>query len=219
MVVSTVHNQKRKVTITNIFIVLTVLVSFYTFNKTQLQQRLMMNPYNIKRQAQYERFLSSGFIHLHHTHLILNMLSFYFLGTAVERVFVVLFGHTRGGVYFVLLYLFGIVVSDLPTYFKQRDNPGYNSLGASGGVAAVVFAFIILQPMQYLCLFFALCMPGFILGILYIGYSYYQGRKSKDNINHDAHLYGALFGLLFCVAVYPASISQFFKQVSYWLFE
>lgn len=179
----------------------------------------MMNPYNIKHNRQYERFLTSGFIHLHFTHLLLNMMSFFFLGTAVERVFVVLFGPTKGGVYFVLLYLLGIIVSDLPTYFKQKDNPGYNSLGASGGVAAVVFAFIILQPMQYLCLFLALCMPGFILGLLYIIYSYYQGRRSKDNINHDAHLYGALFGLLFCIVVYPNSIPHFFQQVSYWLFE
>ena len=196
-----------------------MLVSFYTVNKTELQHRLMMNPYLIKRQQQYERFLTSGFIHLHHTHLLLNMLSFYFMGTAVERVFVVLFGPTKGGVYFVLLYLLGIVTSDLPTYFKQKDNPGYNSLGASGGVAAVVFAFIILQPMQYLCLFIALCMPGFILGLLYIVYSYYQGRRSKDNVNHDAHLYGALFGLLFCIAVYPTSIGRFIQQVSSWLFE
>src|SRR5258708_5647089 len=175
-----------------------------------------MNPFNISRKQQYYRFLTSGFIHRDHMHLLMNMLSFYFLGSIVERVFIILFGST-GNVYFILLYLMAIVVSDLPTYFKQKDNPNYNSLGASGGVAAVVFTFIIFQPLQYICLYFALCMPGFILGILYIAYSYYQGRNSKDNINHDAHLYGSLFGFLFCIVVYPPSIGNFFHQIMNWL--
>jgi membrane associated rhomboid family serine protease len=176
----------------------------------------MMNPYQIKTKGQYYRFLTSGFIHINHTHLLMNMISFYFLGTAVEQVFMYVFGPT-GSVYYIALYLLAIAASDLPTYFKQKDNPSYNSLGASGGVAAVVFAFIIFQPMQYICVFFALCMPGFILGGLYILYSYYQGKRSRDNINHDAHLFGALFGLVFCIVVYPASIGNFFSQIGHWI--
>ena len=195
---------------------ITVAISFYGYGHQDWQARLMMNPYAIRHKQQYYRLLTSGFIHRDHMHLLLNMLSFYFLGSMVERVFVVLFG-TTGSIYYILLYVMAIVVSDLPTYFKEKDNPGYNSLGASGGVAAVVFAFIILEPMQYICLYFAICMPGFILGTLYIGYSYYQGRKSNDNINHDAHLFGALFGLVFCILIYPACIGKFIHQVSYWV--
>ncbi|NOT76343.1 MAG: rhomboid family intramembrane serine protease [Cyclobacteriaceae bacterium] len=178
--------------------------------------RLMMNPYNINRKNQFERFITSGFIHKDYTHLGLNMFSLYFLGLAVEHDFIVLFG-TTGIYYYLMLYLLAIAVSDLPTYFKEKNNPNYNSLGASGGVAAVVFAFIILEPMRYLCLFFALCMPGFILGSLYLVYSYFQSKRAKDNINHDAHLYGSLFGLIFCVIVYPRSIISFYEQVSGWL--
>ena len=162
------------------------------------------------------RLLASGSFIKVRLHLVFNMCSSYFLGLAVVRVFAILFG-TRVTLYYAALYLMAIVASDLPTYFKQRDNPGYNSLGASGGVAAVVFAFIILQPMQYLCIFFGLCMPGFILGSLYIIYSYFQGKRANDHINHDAHLYGSLFGLLFCAVIYPPSIVGFYNQVSTWL--
>ncbi len=203
-------------TITIFLILVTVLVSFPAFNKPNLQVRLMMTPYLIAKNREYYRFLTSGFIHKDHMHLLLNMFSFYFLGSVVEQVFGILFG-TVGSIYFGILYLTAIVVSDLPTYFKQKENPHYHSLGASGGVAAVVFAFIILQPMQYICVYIAICMPGFILGGLYIAYSYFQGRRSNDSINHDAHLYGSLYGLAFCMIIYPPSIPGFYHQVTDWV--
>ena len=202
--------------ITLTLIGLTVLISMLAFNKETVMGGLMMNPYAIKHQQQYYRFLSSGFIHGNHMHLLLNMFSLYFFGTAMERVFSIQFGK-EGDLYFIALYLLAIIVSDLPTYFKQSNNPSYNSLGASGGVSAVILAFIIFEPLERICIYIAFCMPGFILGILYIGYSYYQGKKSRDGINHDAHLYGALFGLLFCIVMAPASISHFVEQIKYWL--
>jgi membrane associated rhomboid family serine protease len=204
------------VSITILLICITVAVSFSTFNKPCLQHRLTMNPNVIKTKGQYYRFISSGFIHKDHMHLLWNMFSFYFFGTAVEHDFNSLFGEA-GMYYFLVLYLTAIVISDLPTYFKERNHVGYNSLGASGGVGSVIFVFIILQPLQSICLYFALCMPGFVFGAGYMLYTYYQGRKSSDNINHDAHLYGALYGLLFCAIVYPASLLEFYQQVSYWV--
>jgi membrane associated rhomboid family serine protease len=150
-------------------------------------------------------------------HLFFNMFSFYFFGRAVEQICNIIFGEA-GGVYYIGLYLIAIVVSDLPTFFKNRDNVGYNSLGASGAVSAVILVYIIFQPLNLICIFFALCLPGFIMGALYIIFSYYQGRKSNDNINHDAHLYGALFGLVFCMVFYPQSISIFFEQIREWDF-
>jgi membrane associated rhomboid family serine protease len=149
-------------------------------------------------------------------HLLLNMFSFYFLGSVVEEVFAILF-QGNGPIYYALLYLSAIVASDIPTYLRQKNNPNYHSIGASGGVAAVVFAFIILQPMQYICVYIALCMPGFILGGLYIAYSWFQGKRSTDAINHDAHLYGSLYGLVFCMALYPACIPRFYQQVTTWI--
>ena len=176
----------------------------------------MMNPHLIHTRGQYYRFISSGFIHKDHTHLLWNMFSFYFFGTAVEGVLEALFAEA-GMYYFLALYLTAIVASDIPTYLKEKNNANYNSLGASGGVGSVIFVFIIFQPLQSICLYFALCMPGFVFGVGYLIYTYYQGRKANDNINHDAHLYGAVYGLLFCVAVYPSSLPQFFEQIKYWV--
>lgn len=179
----------------------------------------MMNPYAINHKQQYYRFLTSGFIHKDHVHLLWNMFSLFFFGTAIERQFQGLFGEA-GAFYFIALYLIAIVVSDIPTYLKNKDNHRYNSLGASGGVSAIIFAFIIFQPLELICIYIALCMPGFILGAGYIIFSWYQGRKSNDNINHDAHLYGALFGFIFCVVLVPSSIGDFFEQIKNWrLFE
>ena len=201
--------------VTYIIIGATVLVSMLAFNKPAMLAEFMMNPYKIRTQGQYYRFLTSGFIHQDHMHLILNMFSLFFFGRVIEQVFGIIFGEW-GIVYYIALYLLAIVVSDLPSYFKNRNNARYNSLGASGGVAAVIFASIVFQPLQYICLFIAICLPGFILGTAYIVYSYYQGKKANDNINHDAHLFGAAFGFLFCVVMYPPSIANFFKEIMSW---
>ena len=201
--------------ITYIIIAATTVISLYAFQSPVAMSSMMMNPYYTHRRQQYYRFITSGFIHKDHMHLLWNMFSFYFFGTAIEREFHALFGQA-GPLYFIALYVLAIVVSDVPTYFKHKGNPGYNSLGASGGVSAVIFAFIIFEPLSDICIYFALCMPGFILGALYIIFSWYQGRKSADNINHDAHLYGALFGFIFCVIVAPSSIGNFLEEVTSW---
>lgn len=201
--------------ITYIIIAVTVVASFYAFNNQSVLYRLTMNPYQINRSNHFYRFITSGFIHNDHMHLLWNMLSLYFFGIAVEQIFDVVF-EEKGKIYFILLYVMAIVISDLPSYLKHRDDPRYNSLGASGGVAAIIFAFIIFQPLADICLYFAICLPGFLLGTAYVIFSWYQGRKSNDNINHDAHLYGALFGLLFCIVLYPRSISIFINQISNW---
>ncbi|HTH58039.1 MAG TPA: rhomboid family intramembrane serine protease [Cyclobacteriaceae bacterium] len=202
--------------ITIILIGITVAISFYSFNRIDLLKRLMLNPYLIKTQGQYYRFITSGFIHKDHSHLLWNMFSFYFFGTAVELYFDSLFGDV-GVYYYIFLYLSAIVISDLPTYYKHQNNPGHNALGASGGVGSLIFVFILLEPLQSICIYFALCMPGFLFGIGYMAYEYYQGKKGNDNISHDAHLYGAAYGLLFCIAFYPSSLLSFYQQVSHWI--
>ncbi len=202
--------------ITYVLIGITVLISWYSFSQADVLRKFMMNPYLINSRNQYYRFITSGFIHKDFVHLLWNMISLYFFGSVVERIFMMLWGATKGGVYFVTLYILGIIISDLPTYFKNRHNPGYNSLGASGGVASVIFTSIIFFPLNKICIYFAFCLPGFILGLLFLAYSYFHGRKSMDNINHDAHLYGALFGLVFSVVMYPSSIKNFFSQLMQW---
>jgi membrane associated rhomboid family serine protease len=205
----------QSITLTTGIIGITVIVSWFVYSKPDILKRMMMNPYRIHRNQEYYRFFTSGLIHANFSHLLWNMFSLYFFGNVVEQYFAFIFG-SAGPYLFIALYVLAIVISDLPTYFKNRNHPAYNSLGASGGVAAVIFASVLFQPLEKLCFYFVFCFPGFILAVVYVVYSYYSGRKSNDNINHDAHLYGALFGVLFCAVLYPASIPNFIEQVSQW---
>jgi membrane associated rhomboid family serine protease len=152
-------------------------------------------------------------------HLFFNMFALYFFGDVIEQTYQMAFGEL-GIVLYIGLYVLGIIASDIPTYLKHRNHPHYNSLGASGGVSAVVFASILFYPTQRICVYFVFCLPSFIFGALYMLYSYMQAKKGGDYINHDAHLFGALFGIVFSIITIPSSIVQFFEQVAGWrLFE
>lgn len=200
------------ISITLIIIIVTVAISLAAFNNATIFQKGLMNPYMVFRKKEFYRMVASGFLHGSYVHLGFNMFTFYFFGQVVEQVFGQILGSQSTLVY-VLFYISAIVVSDLPTAFKQKNNPGYNSLGASGAVSAMVFASILYFPLNDICLYAVLCIPGFILGVLYVAYSYYQGKNMGDNINHEAHLYGAIYGLVFGLIVYPAAGPAFLEQI------
>ncbi|WP_080238268.1 rhomboid family intramembrane serine protease [Spirosoma rigui] len=201
--------------VTLILIVVTAGISLLAWNNPSLMDRWIMNPYQVARRGQYYRLLTSGFLHADWGHLFFNMLSLYFFGGVIEQVFTALFG-TLGPLYLVGFYLIAILISDIPTFLKHRNDPGYNSLGASGGVSAIVFAAILFSPLSQICLYFALCVPGFIFGALYLAYSYYESRRGMGSVNHDAHFYGALFGIVFMIVLYPAVLPNFIQQVAGW---
>ncbi len=199
--------------ITIILIILTVLISFAGFNKPAFISRAMFTPYRIKHYQEWDRFVLSGFIHKDYMHLLFNMFTFYFFGGVVEQFLAYRFGNMAGGVLFVVFYLLGIIISDIPTYLKHRDNSYYHALGASGGVASAVFASIILMPLSDICLFDILCLPGFVLGILFLIYSAVQSKKDSDGINHDAHFYGAMFGIIVILILFPQSGANFIQEI------
>ncbi|WP_075349865.1 rhomboid family intramembrane serine protease [Algoriphagus marinus] len=199
--------------ITVLLIILTAGISIYGFSKPEFLHRWMFIPYKIKNKGQWDRFITSGFIHKDYMHLLFNMFTFYFFGAVVEQVLAYRFGPILGGVVFVLFYILGIVISDIPTYLKNQDNSYYRALGASGGTSATVFASIIILPLSDICLFGIICLPGFILGGLFLIYSYFKGKNQDDAINHDAHLYGALFGIIFILIISPSSAITFFDQI------
>ena len=202
--------------ITLIIIVVTVIVSLMAWNNYSLMDRWIMNPYQVANRGQYYRLITSGFLHADWSHLLFNMISLYFFGSFIEQVFGFLFG-AGGPVYLIGFYIVAIVISDIPTLLKHRNNPGYNSLGASGGVSAILFAVILFRPLTPINLFFIpIGIPGFIFGGLYLAYSYYEARRGMGAVNHDAHFYGALFGVLFMIVVYPPVLSQFLEQVASW---
>ncbi len=202
--------------VTLILVLVTIAVSLAAWNNSALMDRWIMNPYQVANRGQYYRLITSGFLHADWGHLIFNMFALYSFGRYLELVFDQLFGGS-GSLYLIGFYLIGILVSDIPTFLKHRNNPNYNSLGASGGVSAVLFAVILLQPLLPIALFFIpIGIPGFIFGGLYLAYSYYEAQRGRGNVNHDAHFYGALFGILFMVVVYPAVLPRFFEQIAGW---
>lgn len=199
-------------TITLWIIAVTAITSWSAFSNPLAIMRYSMSPTAIANRGEYWRFITSGFIHVDFNHLLWNMFSLYFFGSVVEVYFKYLF-QEASTIYFVGFYLISIVVSDLPTFFKYKNSPSYHSLGASGGVSAVIFASILFQPLENICFYFVFCLPGVILGAAYLIWSYFKSRQGGDHINHTAHLYGALFGLVFCAVMAPGSIPGFFEQL------
>ena len=188
------------------------LVTYVAWKKPELHAKLMLNPYQTVQQKQYWRLLTSGFVHNNPMHLFLNLFTLFFFGAAIERIFNVYFPQV-GALLFILLFVTAVIVANVPTLIKHRNNPHYNSLGASGGVSALVLAFVLFDPLRDLCLYAIICLPGYILGAIFIVYSIIMGKRGRDNINHDAHLWGAIYGVVFVLLLRPSTIQTFIDSV------
>lgn len=175
--------------------------------------KLIFNPFKVHKYNQWYRLVSSGFIHADWMHLIFNMYVMYNFGRIVEDSYNILFDD-KGWYYFLLLYFGGLVFSILPTYNKHKDNYGYNALGASGAVSAIVFVFIIFQPLTKLTLmFFPIPFPAWIFGIVYLGLEFYMDKRGGSNVNHNAHIWGALYGIIFTIALKPTIAMNFIDKL------
>ena len=185
--------------ITIIIIIITVLVSIGGFSNQKMIDDLIFYPPAVSQRNQWYRFFTCGLIHADAGHLIFNMLSLYLFGREVEKIFVEIFT-TNGKWLYLLMYVTSLFVCLLPTYFRNRNNYHYRSLGASGAVSAVVFAGLMLLPgMEVGFFFIPPIIPGFIFGPLYLLISAWLDRKGGGNINHSAHFWGALYGVLFII--------------------
>lgn len=186
-------------TITIIIVIATCVISFLAFSNQKLIDDLIFYPPAITQQNQWYRFITCGFIHADITHLLFNMYSFYLFSRVVEDAFNQIFG-SKGTVLYTILYFTALVVCLLPTYFNNKNNYYYKSLGASGAVSAVIFAFIFLEPTAKIgLLFIPIPAPAFIFGILYLGITYYLARRGNSGINHSAHFWGAVYGIVFII--------------------
>ncbi|MDY0076463.1 MAG: rhomboid family intramembrane serine protease [Bacteroidales bacterium] len=195
-------------------IILTVLISIAAFNNEELFQRFRFNAWLIKEKKQSWRFFSYAVLHAGWMHLLVNMFVFFSFGRFVEQAFVQVFGVGQGLLYFVLLYVGGVVFSTLYDYNQQKANPYYDAVGASGAVAAVLFSSILLAPVNSLFIFpIPFPVPAWLFGVLYLVYSAYMGKKGADNIGHNAHFFGAIFGLVFTIAVNPSFVEGFIFQL------
>ena len=187
--------------ITLIILIATCIISIAAFNNQKLLDNLIFYPPAINEQQQYYRFITCGFIHANVPHLVFNMYSFWIFGEYVEILFMTVFGPV-GRWYYLLMYISALVVCLLPTYTKNKTNYHYRSLGASGAVSSVIFAFIFLNPLQGIGLIFLpreFMIPGFIFGFLYLVVSSYLDKKGGGNINHSAHIWGAIYGIIFLI--------------------
>ena len=194
--------------LTLILIVATTLISFLAFNNQKIKYDLIFHPPSILQRHQYYRMVSSGLIHADFNHLLFNMFTLYFFGTAWENFYVNSLEINKG--FYLILYFVAMIVANIPSLLKHRSDNRYFSLGASGAVSAVVFSMILISPWSTLYVFF-LPMPAIVFAVLYVGYSIYMDKKGGDNINHGAHLWGAAAGIIITLLLKPA-IGGFFIE-------
>ena len=189
-----------------VIFVVTLVVSLVGLKSPAFVGKMLFRPYWLVRRNEWHRLITSGFVHADGGHLLFNMLTFYFFAFSLERAI--------GTAWFVVLYFVGLVLSDVGTWVKHRNDAEYASLGASGAILSVLFAYIVYFPERSISLLFIpICVPAPVFAVLYLAYSWWQSRASRGRINHDAHLGGALVGLLFVAIVDPSAYQRFFAVV------
>ena len=197
-----------------IIIGITVLISFSVENKPDLKEKMLFIPNRIKHNGEYQRMVSSIFIHADLNHLVFNMISLYFLGNLFEQQMIQIYGVQLGSVNFLLLYLLGGIAAEIYPFIRHQDDPYYRSLGASGAVSAVIFAAIFWNPTMDLYLFFIpFPIPAYIFGPIYLAFEYFAMKRGTTNIAHDAHIGGALFGIFFVLLLNPNKGLEFFQAI------
>ena len=204
--------------LTLIIIIITSVFSIIAFSRPGLMHKYQFNPYQIYHLKQWYRLITHAFLHADWTHLIINMLVLFSFGSALEYYFEYFFG-AKKILYFLILYFGSIVISTLYASMKHKDNYRYNAVGASGAVSAVVFACIFFAPLEKVYLFGVVGIPGIVFAVLYLIYSYYMSKKARqggqeaDNVAHDAHFWGAVFGFVFPLFLDAGLFSVFINQL------
>jgi membrane associated rhomboid family serine protease len=194
---------------TLLLIGITIAVSIAAFNRRTLLERLLLWPPAIAQQHQYDRLLTHGFVHADPPHLIFNMFTLYFFGRAVEGFYQAELGPAG----FALFYGSAIVAAIVPSYLQHRKDSRYRSLGASGGVSAVLFAFILFRPWATIYVF-VLPVPAILYALAFFGWTWYQNQQQRDRINHSAHLWGAFYGVALTLLIEPRAFAFFIAQLS-----
>ena len=197
-------------TITLALLIITCIISITAFNNRKVINDLIFSPVDVQQRHQWYRFITCGLIHADFAHLAFNMITLYFFGRVMEQVYVEYFNLPKYT--YLILYIVALIVSEIPSYIKHRNNNEYRSLGASGAVAAIVFAFILIAPWATIYVFF-IPVPAILYGVLFLVYSAYMSKKGEDNINHSAHLWGAVVGIVFTIIVQPAVVNIFIEKL------
>lgn len=201
---------------TLIIVAVTSVVSIIAFSNRQLFDRLLLSPYKVMHKKEYYRIVTHGFVHADWMHLIVNMFVLWSFGTGLQQWFNALQYQgiiASATLHLIVIYFGGMIIASLSTVIKHKNSVYYSSVGASGAVSAVVFATIFFEPWQPLYLFAIIPIPGILFGAAYLWYSSYMSKKGGDNINHDAHFYGAVFGFIYPILIDPSLAVHFFNQL------
>jgi len=197
---------------TIILIAITVVVSYAAFKSPKLMDQLQFNASKVYYKKEYHRLITHAFVHANWEHLFVNMIVLFSFGTAIEEYFKLNFG-SKHTLYYILLYLGGIIFSNIYALIKQHKNYFYNAVGASGAVSAVLFAAIFFNPWNMIYFFGILPIPGIVFAVLYLVYSYQMSQKKKDNVAHDAHFLGAVYGFIFPILLNPQLFETFLDKL------
>lgn len=197
----------RYTPVSSIIFVFTIIVSLYGIYGDPHRNRVfMLHPYSINRGKGYYTVLTSGFIHADINHLLFNMLSYYFFAFTLEKIV----GHWQ----FAVIYLLGLILSDISTILKNKNNSSYYSLGASGAISAVLFSYILFDPLSKIYIFFIpIGIPAYLFALLYLGYCMYAAKTQGDHINHEAHFWGAITGLVITSILFPHVLGYFLNSI------
>lgn len=198
-----------------ILIIAIVVVSMAGFNQPELIYRYQFNAWQIKHRNEYQRFITYGFFHAGWAHLFFNMLALYFFGGNVIYYFSASLPG-NASVLFLFFFISALAISSLYSFGKEKDNYNYNAIGASGAVSAVVFASILYDPFATIYIYF-IPMPGIVMGIGYLIYSRVMSKKNIDNIGHDAHFWGAIYGFIFPILFNTSLLRYFFEELFFFI--
>jgi membrane associated rhomboid family serine protease len=188
-----------------LIIIVTCAISFTAFANSSFFEKYKFSPFKIKRNQEHIRWVSGGFLHADQMHLFANMLTLYFCNSALEYLF--------RPWEIIIFYLVAIAVSGVPDFIKNKDNPYYAAIGASGAVSAALFSLLLIDPWGIVLVFFIIPLPFILFAVLYLYYSYYMSKKNYDNIGHMAHFTGAVFGMLVVALKYPERLLSFLDSL------
>ncbi|MFT3737179.1 MAG: rhomboid family intramembrane serine protease [Breznakibacter sp.] len=186
-------------------------ISIMGFSQPDIIYKLQFNAWQILRKKEYYRLFTHAFVHGGWMHLIVNMFVLWSFGRGVIYLFSAYF-NVNPTLLFLLLFATAIPVSSLYSLQKEKNNYHYNAVGASGAVTAVVFASIFLEPYSTIYIYF-IPVPGIVFGAVYLVYSKYMSNRGMDNIGHDAHFWGAVYGFFFPLVLDPSLAKLFFYKL------
>jgi len=207
-------NELLRAPATFLIIGLTAIISYIAFGNPNLKSKFLFHPFSVKRNGEFFRFISHGFLHADLSHLLFNMFTLFFFGPFVESYLNKVFDQPTGSVIYLVFYIVSIAAASTISYFRHKDNSYYRSLGASGAVSAILFASILIDPLSKIYIFFIpIGIPAYIFGPLYLLYTIYMDKRQIDNVGHDAHFMGAIFGLAAIVLLVPDTFGNFIEQI------